>query len=151
MKAIASKTQGQGRIPSDKTGAQKPLSKSVPAESAQTRGDQLKLTLAVALVLIALGAFYYFRDVSVLARTLGLLVAMGGAIALALPTAKGRELSEFFHNAQIEVRKVVWPTRQETLQTTGIVMIFVFVMAIILWILDMFFAWGIRFFTGQGG
>jgi preprotein translocase subunit SecE len=151
VKAIMSRIQEKPRVPTGKSSATRPVAKDEPAIAARPKGDQLKLFAAAALVIAALAAFYYFRDVSVLFRTLGLLAVMGGAVALFLPTAKGRELTEFSHNAQVEVRKVIWPTRQETLRTTGIVMIVVFVMAIFLWILDIVFAWGIRLFTGQGG
>ena len=70
---------------------------------------------------------------------------------IALQTDKGRNIWLFFQDAQIEVRKVVWPTREETLQTTLIVIAVVIVIAIILWLLDMFLGWAVRGLLGQGG
>jgi preprotein translocase subunit SecE len=97
----------------------------------------VKLGAALALMIVALAAFYYFADVSKLARVLGLLAAVGLAAALALQTERGRTLASFVKDSQTEVRKVVWPTRQETVQTTLIVMIVVVIIAMFLWLLDM--------------
>ena len=66
-------------------------------------------------------------------------------------TPKGRGIWRFAVDARTEVRKVVWPTRQETLQTTLIVIVMVIIVAIILWLLDIFLGWSIRSLMGQGG
>jgi preprotein translocase subunit SecE len=113
--------------------------------------DTLKLVIAVLIVISAVTGFYYFADHSLLLRSVGLLAAAGVSIAIALQTEKGRNTWLFFQEAQIEVRKVVWPTRQETLQTTLIVILVVIVVAVLLWLLDMFLGWSIRNLMGQGG
>jgi preprotein translocase subunit SecE len=113
--------------------------------------DTFKLALAVLIVLSAITGFYVFADKSLLLRVAGLLAAAGVAIAIALQTEKGKATWIFFQEAQVEVRKVVWPTRQETLQTTLIVILVVIIVAIILWLLDMFLGWSIRNLMGQGG
>jgi preprotein translocase subunit SecE len=71
-------------------------------------------------------------------------------VVIALRTEKGRSVAAFFHEAQIEVRKVVWPTREETLQTTGLVIVMVVLFAAVLWALDWLLGHGIQFVIGTG-
>ncbi|GJM06101.1 MAG: protein translocase subunit SecE [marine bacterium B5-7] len=113
--------------------------------------DTIKLGLALLIAIAALVGFYFFADQSLLYRVLGLLTAAGISVAIALQTEKGRHTWGYFQDAQIEVRKVVWPTRQETVQTTLIVIIMVILVAIILWLLDMFLGWSIGSLMGHGG
>jgi preprotein translocase subunit SecE len=63
----------------------------------------------------------------------------------------GRELWRFIQGSRIELRKVVWPNRQETGQTTLVIIFFVIIMGIFFWLLDMLLAWAARMLTGQGG
>ena len=111
--------------------------------------DTVKLAIALLIAVGAMVAFYLFPEQSLLVRVGGLLLGAGVAIAIALQTDKGRNIWGFFHGAQIEVRKVVWPTRQETVQTTLIVILVVIVISIILWLLDMFLGWTIGSLMGQ--
>jgi len=120
-------------------------------ETVNVKFDIVKLVLAVAFVITGIIGFYYFADLSILVRTIGLLVCVGISVVIALNTEKGRNMWGFFQNAQIEVRKVVWPTREETLQTTLIVIFVVILVAISLWLIDMFLGWSIRSLLGQGG
>jgi preprotein translocase subunit SecE len=60
----------------------------------------------------------------------------------------GKAAWEFRREAIIEVRKVVWPTRKETVQTTMVVLVVVIIMAILLWALDSMLAWAVRYLTG---
>mgnify|MGYP006087680433 FL=1 len=113
--------------------------------------DTIKLGLALLIAIAALVGFYFFADESLLYRVLGLLVAAGFSIAVTMQTEKGKHAWGYFQDAQIEVRKVVWPTRQETVQTTFIVIIMVILVAIILWLLDMFLGWSIGSLMGHGG
>ena len=124
---------------------------SSKVEAVGTLMDTIKLMFALLISVAAVVAFYFFADESLLYRVIGLLVAAGISIVIALQTAKGRNIWGFFQDAQIEVKKVVWPTRQETLQTTLIVIVVVLVVAIILWILDMFLGWSIGSIMGQRG
>jgi len=110
---------------------------STKAEASTSTLDTVKLATALTLLMGALVAFYYFGDVSKLTRVLGLLAVVGVAAALALQTERGRTLIGFVKDAQTEVRKVVWPTRQETVQTTLVVVVVVVIIAIFLWLLDM--------------
>jgi preprotein translocase subunit SecE len=113
--------------------------------------DNLRWTLVVVLLAAALGAFYYFADESLLLRVVGLIAVAGVAVAIALQTAKGRLAWDMVGEARLEVRKVVWPTRKETIQTTGIVIAMVAVMALLLWALDGLLGYLMRQLLGHGG
>ena len=110
--------------------------------------DKILLTLSVLPVAAAIGGFYYFEDQPTWMRVIALLVAVGASGLIALQTAMGKAAWAFRREAIIEVRKVVWPTRKETVQTTMVVLVVVIIMAILLWLLDMFLAWAVRFLTG---
>ncbi len=121
---------------------------------AQAQGstmDTVKLALALVIVTTAIAAFYYFADASLLVRVLALLGAAGAAGFVALQTDKGRQLAGFVREAQTEVRKVVWPTRQESVQTTLVVLAVVVVVALFLWGLDAFLGWAVKMLMGLGG
>jgi preprotein translocase subunit SecE len=110
--------------------------------------DKFLLTVSVLPVAAAVGGFYYFDDQALWMRVMALLVAVviGGVIAL--QTELGKAAWAFRREAVIEMRKVVWPTRKETTQTTLVVLAVVVIAAILLWLLDMFLAWAVRFLTG---
>ncbi|MFD2112503.1 preprotein translocase subunit SecE [Thiorhodococcus fuscus] len=113
--------------------------------------DSIKLAVAAFLLVIGIFAFYYFSSVSTLLRVVGLLAVSGAAIAVAFQTERGHILWQFVSDARMEVRKVVWPTRQETLQTTLVVVVMVLILGIVLWLFDMVLMTILRFLTGQGG
>ncbi len=118
-------------------------------EIVNTKLDTVKLVTALIVVVTAVAAFYIYAEQSLLFRVIGLLASAGIAIAIAVQTEKGRQILGFLHDVQIEVRKVVWPTRQETVQTTLLVILMVILVSIILWLLDMFLGWSIRQLMGQ--
>jgi len=113
--------------------------------------DSIKFIFAGLLTAAAVGGFYAFPDQSLLLRVIGLLVAAGIVTAILLQTAVGRRAWAFVGEARNEVRKVVWPTRKETVQTTLVVIAMVVVIAILLWFVDVFLMWAVRLLTGQGG
>ena len=119
-------------------------------EAGSQKLDTFKLGLALLIIVAGLVCFYLFNEYSLLFRVIGLLVSVGISVAIALQTVKGKEIWGYFRDAQIEVRKVVWPTRQETIQTTLIVIVMVILVAIILWLLDMFLGWSIGLIMGRG-
>jgi preprotein translocase subunit SecE len=119
-------------------------------ETVSVKLDILKLTIALLILASAIAAFYFYADESQLLRVVGLLAATGVSIGIALQTEKGRTMWAFIQDAQVEVRKVVWPTRQETFQTTAIVIIAVIIFAIILGILDWGLGAAIKSIIGQG-
>ena len=113
--------------------------------------DVVKQVLSTSFVVAGLSAFYYFSEFSLLYRVLALVGVVIIALGLLFTTAFGRNLWVFALEAKQEVRKVVWPTREETVRTTLLVFGMVFIVGLILWILDMFLFWGVRLLTGQGG
>lgn len=113
--------------------------------------DKIKLLIAALFITGGIAGFYYFSNESVLYRVLGLLLVSGVGVAIALRTQIGAETWGFGRSAMLETRKVVWPTRKETIQTTLIVIVMVVLIGIMLWLFDMFLLWAVRLLTGQGG
>lgn len=91
---------------------------------------------------------YYFAEQSVLVRAISVVAAVIVAGLIAMQTEKGRTAVSFAKEAKTEVRKVVWPTRQEAIQTTGIVLVATLIMSIILWGLDSVLFWVVGLITG---
>jgi preprotein translocase subunit SecE len=120
-------------------------------EVESTGMDTVKLWVAAVLVGAGIGAFYFFDTQSTLLRVLGLLVVAGVSAAIAMQTLAGRNLWQFASDAKLEVRKVVWPSRQETIQTTLVVLVMVLIIGILLWLVDMLLLTIVRALTGQGG
>ena len=113
--------------------------------------DKIKLILAGLLVAAGIVGYYYFADQALLYRVLGLLVVIGVSVFVALQSQPGKDLWSFGNLAILEVRKAVWPTRQETIQTTLLVIVMVIIVGLMLWLFDMLLLWGVKLLTGQGG
>jgi len=113
--------------------------------------DTLKIIVALLIVISATAAFYIYPDLSLLIRVLVLIAAIVMSAVIGLQTEKGRQIWSFFGEAQIEVRKVVWPTREETVHTTLVVVLMVFLIALFLWLLDLLLGWWIGVIMGHGG
>jgi preprotein translocase subunit SecE len=109
-----------------------------------------KLILIVALVPLvgATSAFYYYGDEPLLLRVIGLLAALIVSAVIAYQSAPGRAAWAFVRESRTEVRKVVWPTRKETAQTTMFVIAAVIIMGIFFFLLDMLLGWAVRLLTG---
>lgn len=118
------------------------------AEVTTSSADTIKLAAAGALVLAGLVGFYYFEGQSLLLRVIGLLIIAGLAAFVIYQTDLGRRTVSFFQDARTEVRKVVWPSRAETTQTTVTVFIIVVIVGIFLWLFDMLLAFLFRAVTG---
>lgn len=122
------------------------------AEAQTSILDIVKQVFSVVLVVGGIAAFYYFAEqVQLIYRVLGLIVIVAAVLGMMLTTELGRSVWSFVQESKIEVRKVVWPTKDETTRTTLLVFAMVAVVALILWLLDMFLFWGVRLLTGQGG
>ena len=117
---------------------------------AGNRLDSVKWLLVAVLVAAGVAGNMYFASYSLLYRVLGLLVLAVVAAGVALQTEKGQAFWKLVKEARVEIRKVVWPTRQETTQTTLIVVAFVLVTALILWGLDTLLGWLASQILGQG-
>jgi preprotein translocase subunit SecE len=120
------------------------------ADSQSGQLDTLKLWAAILLMGAGIYGYYYFADVMVVLRVLGLLAVAAIAIAIVYQTGVGRQVVGFVGGAQNEVRRMVWPSRTETLQTTMAVVFIVLVVGVFLWLLDMVLLRAVQFLTGQG-
>ena len=112
--------------------------------------DKIKLVVAVLLVIAGVVGFYVLRDSATILRIASVLAGLIAAAAVAWTSAPGKVFFVFAQESVAETKKVVWPSRKETVQTTGMVMAFVLVMAIFLWIVDALLVWGVKFFMGAG-
>jgi preprotein translocase subunit SecE len=117
-------------------------------EAKDSRFDLLKWLLAVALVAVGVVGNQYYSAEPILYRVLALLAIAVVAAFVVLQTAKGQLFLGLAKEARVEIRKVVWPTRQETTQTTLIVVAVVLVMALLLWGLDSLLGWLVSFIVG---
>jgi preprotein translocase subunit SecE len=117
------------------------MNSKVEAEAGRGRLDGVKWLLVVLLVASGVVGNIHFGNQSLLYRVIALLVIAAIAAFVALQTVQGAEFWKLAKEARIEIRKVVWPTRQEATQTTLIVFAFVLLMALILWGLDSLIGW----------
>ena len=117
-------------------------------ESSQSVLDWLKWLVVVALLAAAIVGNWYYQDQSLLNRVLAIVAASGIAIAIALQTERGRVIWALMKESRVEIRRVVWPTRQETTQTTFIVVLLVLVFSLILWGLDSLLSWLVSILIG---
>jgi len=118
---------------------------SEKAEATAGGMDVFKLAISLGIVLIGLIAFYIYADQPLLYRVLGIVAAVIIAAVISLTTQRGRDLASFMQDARTEVRKMVWPTRAETVQTTIIVFIVVIILALFLWCIDRLLTYLIQF------
>lgn len=117
-------------------------------EAKESRLDLLKWVVVAVLVVVAVVANQYYSAQPIFYRVLGILVMAAAAGFLALQTVKGRAFFTLAKEARAEIRKVVWPSRQETTQTTLIVVAVVLVMALLLWGLDSLLGWLVSMIVG---
>jgi preprotein translocase subunit SecE len=112
--------------------------------------DTAKLLLAVAIVMASVVGFYYFPNAPIALRSLGVLAALAVAALVALQSAQGQSIWKFIQASWVELRKVVWPTREETIQTTIAVLVFALIGGTFFFLLDVLLAWLSSKLTGQG-
>ena len=121
---------------------------TLKAEAQESRFDLLKWLVVVALVVVGVVGNQYYSAEPILYRVLVLLVMAGLAAFVGLQTGRGKAFFVLAKEARAEIRKVVWPTRQETTQTTLIVVAVVLVMALLLWGLDSLLGWLVSLIVG---
>ncbi len=103
--------------------------------------DKLKFAIALLLVVAGIAGFYMLAEQAMVVRVLAVLAGIAAGFAVAWFTEPGQRFVELGRESIAEAKKVVWPSRKETLQTTGIVFAFVLAMAIMLWITDKTLEW----------
>jgi preprotein translocase subunit SecE len=113
--------------------------------------DALKLVLAAAALVGGVVAYYWFGEQPQVVRVLMVLAGLVLGLVLMYLSQPGRELWNYVQGSRVELRKMVWPTRQETWRTTLVVFLFVMALGVFFWVVDMGLAWGMRHVTGQGG
>jgi preprotein translocase subunit SecE len=124
---------------------------SIQVEADVSVVDIVKQVFSVVFLIAGIGGFYYFSDIQLLYRVMGILAIVSVVVAMLLTTALGRSIWTFSIESRTEVKKVVWPTRDETMKTTLMVFAMVALVGIVLWLLDTALFWGVRLLTGQGG
>ena len=121
----------------------------VQTSEAASAKDTALMTLSVLVLLAGIVGFYWFDEDALplrLGMVVGGLVVAGGLLWISW---YGREFRQFAQAARVELRKVVWPSREDTVRTTIMVIAFAIVMGLFFWFLDMILTWMIRWLTGQ--
>ena len=110
--------------------------------------DWLKWGLVGIIVALAVYANWYYQEQSLFLRVLGLLIAGAAAFLIAVKTETGNAAWNLIKEARSEIRRVVWPTNNETTQTTLVVLVMVFIFSLILWGLDSLLSWSVSSLIG---
>lgn len=124
------------------------------AEKAASGGsalDTVKIAIALLLLALGVGGFYYFSHEMLVVRVIGLLAIGGAAVGVFATTIPGKNAWGFLQGSRTEVRKMVWPSRAETTQVTLVVVAMVLVMGVFLWLLDTLLGWIVKHLMGYGG
>jgi preprotein translocase subunit SecE len=112
--------------------------------------DKIKLLLAVLFVVAGLAGFYMLGDYPTIVRVLSVLGGLIAGAVMAQFTELGKQFMGFARESWVEAGKVVWPTRKETLQSTGVVLAFVVIMAFFMWMVDSGLGWVMKLALGRG-
>jgi preprotein translocase subunit SecE len=110
--------------------------------------DRLRIIAAFLLVCAGVAGFYYFGEHAMIIRVAAVLGGLTAAAGVFATSQLGREFYQYSQESIAETKKVVWPTRKETLQTTGVVFAFVVVMALFLWMVDASLLWVVKKLLG---
>jgi len=119
-------------------------------ETGASALDTVKLTAAVAILVGGIAGFYLLSSYPLAVRWVLVLASLGVGIVVALQSVQGRAFWQFVQGSRVELRKVVWPTRQETLQTTLVVFVAILAMGVFFWLLDMMLGAITHALTGRG-
>lgn len=112
--------------------------------------DKIKIAVAFLLVVAGLAGFYYFSESAAIIRVGAVMAGLVLGFVVFWMTEPGKQFYVYAQESVTETKKVVWPTRKETLQTTAIVFAFVIVMALFLWLVDASLLWVVKKLIGQG-
>jgi len=120
-------------------------------ENTVTSGaDKLRYMVAAVLLLSSIIGYYLLTEQSLVIRVLMVLVGVAATVGLIWSTAAGLSGRKHLQDTQREVRQVVWPTREQAVRMTLIVFGAVALVGAFLWLVDMFFLWGVQALTGRG-
>ena len=111
--------------------------------------DKVKLGIAVLLVCAGVTGFYLLAESPAIVRIAVVLVGVVLGAVVALTSVPGKQFYAFAQESSVETRKVVWPSRKESFQTTGIVFLFVVIMALFLWVVDAGLLWAVKLLMGR--
>lgn len=123
---------------------------STPQNTASNAAGTLLILLSLLMLCGSIAGYYYFDAQPIVVRVLGVLAGVAASLFVFVRSPRGAVIWDFVRGSRTEVRKMVWPTRQETLQTTLIIAVFVLVFAVFLWLLDMALVEIVQFLTGRG-
>ncbi|MDP2239927.1 MAG: preprotein translocase subunit SecE [Burkholderiales bacterium] len=112
--------------------------------------DKLKIVVALLLVVAGVAGFYYFSESAAIIRVSTVLAGLALGFVVFWMSEPGKQFSLYAQESVAETKKVVWPTRKETLQATAIVFAFVVVMALFLWLVDASLLWAVKKLIGRG-
>jgi len=111
--------------------------------------DKVKLGVAIVLVCSGVAGYYMLGESATIIRVAAVLAGVALGALLAFTTVPGKQFYAFAQESTVETRKVVWPSRKESFQTTGIVFLFVVIMALFLWVVDTGLLWGVKLLMGR--
>jgi len=117
------------------------MSTAPQIETVSTAADKARIGVSAALVVGGIAAFYLLSQQHLWLRVIALLALLAAAVGVFFTSEPGKALIGYGRESVREVKKVVWPTRQEAMQMTGYVFAFVVVMALMLWITDKTLEW----------
>jgi preprotein translocase subunit SecE len=119
-------------------------------EEVTSVADVIKLLLSPILVVLGVVGFYYFVDVPFLYRVIALVAIVGVSAGIFFTTARGKAFWGFMLESKQEFKRIVWPTKDEAIRTTVLVVTMVSVVGFVLWLLDMLFFTAVQFLMTQG-
>jgi preprotein translocase subunit SecE len=111
--------------------------------------DAPLLALSLLVLTGGIGAFYYFEQLPAAVRWVIMLASLAAAAGVGYLTTQGKLLFAFVRGSNVELRRVVWPNRKETLQTTLVIMVVVLALAVLLWGVDALLLKSVRLLTGS--
>lgn len=120
-------------------------------EDTTSKLDTFKLFFAILLISGGIGGFYYYADQSLLYRVLALLGVIIVALLTVYQTAVGRLGWSYLQDSRVELKRVIWPSRQQTLQMTLMVCFLVVLVSLFMWALDWVIGSLIGWLLGLGG
>ncbi len=119
-------------------------------QQGATALDTAKLVAGIAILAAGIAGFYLLGDLPIWVRWIIVLAALAAGALVAVQSAQGRTFWEFVQSSRIELRKVVWPDRQETVQVTIIVFVMIIVLGLFFWGLDSLLAFLTKWLAGRG-